>query len=215
MRIRIGYLLFLYSCITWAQTLPKVDFIALNATVLPNFEKKDVNGHCHFVFKVNAPTDTIRIDAKAMRFSGMLINGKAVEYKNNGKELLLYTGFKKGKNQLDFDYYAQPKQALYYIGTAQNYQIWTQGQGRYTSHWLPSFDDVNEKLTFSISVTTLENEEATRTSLTAISNGELVQKETFRNIQAGKVYTTWNYQMKKPMASYLVMMAIGDFVFQT
>ncbi|WP_264509711.1 hypothetical protein [Flavobacterium sp. N1719] len=97
MRIRIGYLLFLYSCITWAQTLPKVDFITLNATVLPNFEKKDVNGHCHFVFKVNAPTDTIRIDAKAMRFSGMLINGKAVEYKNNGKELLLYTGFKKGK----------------------------------------------------------------------------------------------------------------------
>ncbi|RXR23090.1 M1 family peptidase [Flavobacterium stagni] len=211
----MGYLLFLYSCITWAQTLPKVDFIALNATVLPNFEKKDVNGHCHFVFKVNAPTDTIRIDAKAMRFSGILINGKAVEYKNNGKELLLYTGFKKGKNQLDFDYYAQPKQALYYIGTAQNYQIWTQGQGRYTSHWLPSFDDVNEKLTFSISVTTLENEEATRTSLTAISNGELVQKETFRAIQAGKIYTTWNYQMKKPMASYLVMLAIGEFVFQT
>lgn len=215
MHIRFSSLLFLVALVSFAQTPSKVDFISLKAVVLPDFEKKDLNGHCHFEFKVNAPTDTIRIDAKAMRFSGMLINGKAVEYKNNGKELLLYTGFKKGKNQLDFDYYVQPKQTLYFVGTPQNYQIWTQGQGRYTSHWLPSFDDVNEKLTFSISVTTLENEEATRTSLTAISNGELVQKETFRNIQAGKVYTTWNYQMKKPMASYLVMMAIGDFVFQT
>jgi aminopeptidase N len=212
------YLLIVFACSslwTQAQSQASVDFKSLKAIVLPNFEKKDLNGHCHFVFKVNAPTDTIRIDAKAMRFSGMLINGKAVEYKNNGKELLLYTGFKKGTNHLDFDYYAQPKQTLYFIGTTSNYQMWTQGQGRYTSNWLPSFDDVNEKLTFSISVTTLKAELDTNKTMTAVSNGELKKKESFRAIQEGKIYTTWDYQMKKPMASYLVMLAIGEFIFKT
>ncbi|SHF72883.1 aminopeptidase N [Flavobacterium fontis] len=195
----------------WSQSLVAVDFTDLKATVFPNFETKEVSGHCQFTFIVNAPTDTLRIDAKNMRFSLMMLNGKAVEYNANARQLLLYTGFKKGKNRLSFSYTARPKQALYFVGTADDYQIWTQGQGKYTSHWLPSFDDVNEKLTFSLSVTTLEDEVANSNRLIAISNGELVKKESFRAIQEGKVYTTWSYQMKKPMASYLVMLAVGNF----
>ena len=31
-------------------------------------------------------------------------------------------------------------------------QIWTQGQGKYTSYWLPSFDDTNEKLNFGLDI---------------------------------------------------------------
>ena len=37
------------------------------------------------------------------------------------------------------------------MGSIDDFQIWTQGQGRYTSYWLPSFDDVNEKVIFNIS----------------------------------------------------------------
>ncbi|WP_297514164.1 M1 family metallopeptidase [Flavobacterium sp.] len=199
----------------WAQSPVSVDFTALKATVFPNFDTKEVSGHCQFTFTVKAPTDTIRIDAKKMRFSLMMLNGKAVEYSANERQLLLYTGFKKGKNRLSFNYTARPKQALYFVGIADDYQIWTQGQGKYTSHWLPSFDDVNEKLTFSISVTTLENEVANSNRLTALSNGELVKKESFRAIQEGKIYTTWNYRMKKPMASYLVMLAVGNFTVKS
>jgi aminopeptidase N len=35
---------------------------------------------------------------------------------------------------------------MYFVGSESNdnVQIWTQGQGKYTSHWFPSFDDVNE-----------------------------------------------------------------------
>jgi len=199
----------------WAQPPVSVDFTALKATVFPNFDTKEVSGHCQFTFTVKAPTDTVRIDAKNMRFSLMMLNGKAVEYNANERQLLLYTGFKKGKNRLSFNYKARPKQALYFVGTSDDYQIWTQGQGKYTSHWLPSFDDVNEKLTFSISVTTLENEVANPNRLTALSNGELVKKESFRAIQEGKIYTTWNYRMKKPMASYLVMLAVGNFAVKS
>lgn len=206
--------LFVTGCL-WSQSPVSVDFIDLKATVFPNFDTKEVSGHCQFTFTVKAPTDTLRIDAKNMRFSLMMLNGKAVEYSANERQLLLYTGFKKGKNRLSFSYTARPKQALYFVGTPNDYQIWTQGQGKYTSHWLPSFDDVNEKLTFSISVTTLENEVANPNRLTALSNGELVKKESFRAIQEGKIYTTWNYRMKKPMASYLVMLAVGSFAVKS
>jgi aminopeptidase N len=43
---------------------------------------------------------------------------------------------------------------LYFVGSeaADDLQIWTQGQGKYTSNWFPSFDDVNEKSNFNIAL---------------------------------------------------------------
>jgi aminopeptidase N len=49
-------------------------------------------------------------------------------------------------------------------------QIWTQGQGRYTSNWFPSFDDVNEKMIFNLSI-------SYDSSYQVISNGQLVEKQ--------------------------------------
>ena len=86
-----------------------------------------------------------------MNFHVVKINGKSVKFKRTDTQLLLFEGFKKGNNKLSFSYNAQPKQTLYFVGTGDDFQIWTQGQGRYTSHWLPSFDDVNEKVIFNIS----------------------------------------------------------------
>jgi aminopeptidase N len=215
MRFQFLFIGFFTILISWAQTKPNVDFLSLKAIVFPQFEKKEISGNCRFDFRVHQNIDTVRIDAKNMRFSRVMLNGKAVEYKNNGKELLLYTGYRKGKNRLELNYQAKPKQALYFIGTPPNNQMWTQGQGRYTSHWLPSFDDVNEKLTFSISVTTVEEAIYTAPRKTAVSNGVLLKKNTHHAIQEGKIYNTWDYQMLKPMASYLVMLAIGEFIFKT
>jgi len=77
-------------------------------------------------------------------------------------------------------------------------QIWTQGQGRYTSNWFPSFDDVNEKVIFNLAITYDKNHQV-------ISNGILKSKtETNNEFQ-------WQYQMENPMSSYLLMLAIGKF----
>ncbi|WP_342663348.1 M1 family metallopeptidase [Flavobacterium filum] len=115
----------------------------------------------------------------------------------------LFEGFKKGKNKLTFTYKASPKQTLYFIGEAENLQIWTQGQGKYTSHWLPSFDDVNEKLIFNLSI-------QFDSSFEVLSNGKLKND----NINSNNNGKTWHYQMTQPMSSYLVMMAIGKFTKQ-
>lgn len=190
--------------VSFAQQTDKVDFIKCYAYLSPNASEKSIFGKVTYEFKVKKAIDTIKIDAKNMEFSEVIINGKSVKFKNSGKTLDLFEGFKKGKNKLTFRYSAKPKQTLYFIGDFSNGtgQIWTQGQGRYTSHWLPSFDDVNEKVIFNISIAFKEN-------LEFFSNGNF--KSSILTETANLKY----FQMQKPMSSYLVMLAIGNFEKQT
>lgn len=200
---RILFSLLLVS-FSFAQQTDKVDFIKCDALVAPNHAEKSISGTITYEFKVKKAIDTIKIDAINMEFSGVMINGKSVKFKKSGKTLNLFEGFKKGKNKLTFSYLAKPKQTLYFTGQDENLQIWTQGQGRYTSHWLPSFDDVNEKIVFNISV-------EFRNDFPVISNGAFISNKY--NSKGNLI--TWNYQMQKPMSSYLVMLAIGNFEKQT
>lgn len=195
-------ILFFFSILSFGQQTSKVDFIKCDAFVQPNFETKSVNGEIEYEFKIKSEIDSIKIDAVSMTFSEVKINGKNVKHKNNNKQLILYEGYKKGKNKLSFTYKAIPKQTIYFTGIGQGQQVWTQGQGKYTSHWLPSFDDVNEKVIFNIKVTYNK-------AFEIISNGTLVKNE------ANSDYKTVHFEMQKPMASYLVMMAIGDFLHKT
>ena len=200
---RIFLALFIIN-LSFSQQIDKVDFIKCDALVAPNASEKSIFGKVTYEFKVKKAIDTIKIDAKNMEFSEVIINGKSVNFKNSGKALNLFEGFKKGKNKLTFSYSAKPKQTLYFTGQDENSQIWTQGQGRYTSHWLPSFDDVNEKVIFNISV-------EFRNDFPVISNGSFISNKY--NSKGNLI--VWNYQMQKPMSSYLVMLAIGNFAKQT
>ncbi len=187
---------------SFGQQIDNVDFIKCDAFVSPNASEKTISGTITYEFKVKKTIDTIKIDAKNMKFSGVQINRKSVKFKNSGKTLDLFEGFKKGKNKLTFSYSAKPKQTFYFTGQDENLQIWTQGQGRYTSYWLPSFDDVNEKVIFNISIAFKENFEF-------FSNG---------NFNSSILTETANikyFEMQKPMSSYLVMLAIGNFKKQT
>lgn len=199
---RILFSLLLVS-FSFAQQTDKVDFIKCDAYISPNESQKTISGKVIYEFKVKRAIDTIKIDAINMEFSEVAINGKSVKFKNSGKTLDLFEGFKKGKNKLRFSYSAKPKQTLYFTGEGENLQIWTQGQGRYTSHWLPSFDDVNEKVIFNILISDVNP------YLKVISNGLLKRKPEV-------MYMDYDaFEMQKPMSSYLVMLAIGNFEKQT
>ena len=200
------YLFLLFFSISFAQQSQKVDFKSLHATLLPNPIEKSISGEVKYEFDVLSSIDTIVIDAIRMDFINLKINGKSVNFKNTTKALQLFEGFKKGKNTLILNYKAFPKQTLYFIGEGENLQIWTQGQGKYTSHWLPSFDDVNEKVVFNLSI-------EFDSSFEVLSNGKLDGTTIYPPISnPNKI---WHYQMNKPMSSYLVMMAIGKFTKQT
>ncbi|WP_396164136.1 M1 family metallopeptidase [Flavobacterium sp.] len=196
-----------FSSSVFAQQTNKVDFIKGSAVLYPTAQTKSIWGTITYEFKVKQTIDTIKIDAKNMEFSDVKINGSRVSFKNTGMTLDLFEGFKKGNNTLTFSYSAQPKQTLYFIGSDQNAQIWTQGQGKYTSHWLPSFDDVNEKVIFNLSV-------KFQNGYKIISNGVFKNVNHKRNGYENG-FSTYNFQMQKPMSSYLVMLAIGNFEKQT
>jgi aminopeptidase N len=191
-------ILFFFTFSVFAQQTDKVDFVSCDAFLSPIASTKSIFGKIIYEFKVIRSIDTIKIDAINMEFFQVQINGKSVNFKNSGKTLDLFEGFNEGKNILTFNYAATPKQALYFNGENEDLQVWTQGQGKYTSHWLPSFDDVNEKVIFNISI-------AFREFYNFFSNGK------FKKSILTETSMIKYFQMQKPMSSYLVMLAIGNF----
>lgn len=192
------YLILLISIFSYSQQKNSVDFTSVLGKIEVNTLDKSVSGEVTYYFVLNKSIDTIKIDAQNMDFSNLKINNVKVKFSNNRKQILLFDGYKYGKNQLTFNYLARPKQAMYFVGKGEQLQIWTQGQGKYTSNWFPSFDDPNEKLIFNLDIK-FDNE------FQVVSNGKLVNKI------ANQDDFIWNYRMKKPMSSYLLMLAIGKF----
>lgn len=197
-------LLLLGFSIGHSQQYEKADFTKMYADISINPVKQNVTGFVKYHFDLKEPLDTIRIDARKMEFSEVKINGNPVKFKATDREFLLFEGYEKGENLLEFNYEAFPTQAMYFVqkDNYQDVQVWTQGQGHNTSNWLPSFDDVNEKLVFNLSVTFHKD-------YTVLANGVLTEKIENQGV------ITWRYQMEKPMSSYLVMLAIGKFEKQT
>ncbi|MBF6607423.1 MAG: M1 family metallopeptidase [Flavobacterium sp.] len=193
---------FLFIALAALAQQPSVDFISVHGNLTVQPEKRMVSGEVMYEFEVLKSVDTLKIDAKQMTFSDVRVDGKQVKHLNSGAQLLLPGKFKKGSSRLTFSYSATPKQTMYFIGWDGNMtgnQVWTQGQGKYTSHWFPSFDDENEKVIFNISASFDQD-------YTVLANGLLKNTTIKDNVK------TWHYSMQKPMSSYLLMMVIGKYV---
>ncbi len=205
-------LFFLIFFGNYAQQTSNVDFKKLDArlAILPSEEK--VTGDLTFTFDVLQETDSIFIDAQKMEFQEVFLNGQEIEFYNDGNKLWLISDFRKSSgNVLEISYSANPAQAMYFDSwkvseeekeTAnEEYlpQVWTQGQGRYTSHWLPSFDDTNEKLEFDLNIDFPKDFEVVANGV--LKNAVLVNDSVKR----------WEYDMEQPMSSYLVAMAAGKY----
>jgi len=117
--------------------------------------------------------------------------------------------FKKGNSYTyNFKYQTQPKKALYFWGwdeknidiSIPNYkQIWSQGQGKYTSYWLPSIDNMNDKIIFDLKINFDKK-------YRVIANGSLIDAKIISDHAK-----QWHFQMQQPMSSYLVALAIGEY----
>jgi len=201
MKYFISLFLLLICARTLAQQTNYVDFKTANIEVEINPKKEYISGKVVYSFDVIKPVDSVFIDSRNLSYKSLYLNNKELVYYTKGKKLWLINDFKPSKNNiLSIEYEGSPKNALYFVGwnnDAPN-QIWTQGQGKYTSNWLPSFDDVNEKLEFDVTISF--NKE-----YSVIANGKLIEKNV------GDTETIWKYDMKQPMSSYLLALAIGKY----
>ena len=201
MKYFINFFLVLFGASAIAQQTEYVDFKTANVEVSINPEKEYISGKVVYAFDILKPLDSLFINSRNLSYKTLYLNNKEIVYNTEGNKLWLISDFEPSANNiLSIDYEASPKNTMYFIGwdsDAPN-QIWTQGQGKYTSNWLPSFDDVNEKVEFDITIS-FDKE------YNVISNGKLINK------QVGDFKTIWNYDMQQPMSSYLLALAIGKY----
>ena len=191
------YLLFLiFPFLAFSQQTKIVDVTRISAVVTPDATLKQITGTVNVTFTMLENSDKIYLDGIDMEPSNPE-NSKdgSIELHFDDTKIWLHGDFEKNyEYNVRFEYVATPKKALYFVKD----QIWTQGQGKNTSHWLPSIDDMNDKIEFDLTVVVPKGK-------TVVSNGAL--KDT---IDSGNK-TGWVFDMEQPMSSYLVAFAVGNF----
>ncbi|MBJ7882631.1 M1 family metallopeptidase [Gelidibacter salicanalis] len=205
MRRLVSLFFILFSVMVSAQQIGYVDFEKIEADISFG-EPGEVSGDLSVRLKISKNTDSIYLDAVNMDFKSLkvknLTSGSEVEFdfRIEADKIIILSNFLENYSyELQFWYAAKPKTALYFVGE----QIWTQGQGKYTSNWLPSIDDMNEKIEFDLSVSYDD-------AYQVLSNGKLIKKDS---LDQGR--STWQYDMNAPMSSYLVALVIGRYSQKT
>jgi len=151
--------------------------------------------------------DSIVFDAIAIDIESVTLNGQRIEFTLGPETVTLYptAALEWGETgKLVFTYSATPRKGLYFVGwndpkNKSRKQIWTQGQATDHRHWIPSYDDPNDKL-ITETIITFES------SYEVLSNGKLVGQT-----DNGDGTTTWHYTMEKPHSLYLLMLGIGQY----
>ena len=165
----------------------------------------------HTFTSLRKSIDTLLFDAPGIEIEWVKLNGKKVNYITNTEGLVL--NFKEpltwgNTYTINIKYSAYPRKGLYFIGwNAADHndpkemtrrQIWTQGQGIDNRHWIPMYDDMNDKFVTETIVTF--NKE-----YKVLSNGDLLNKD----VKGENI--TWHYKLNNPHAGYLLMLAIDKF----
>ncbi|MFK7750446.1 MAG: M1 family metallopeptidase, partial [Kordia sp.] len=171
---------------------PKVPSVAMGVT---------------YEFEILKDTDSIYLDYREVEHYEVHKKTFKGSVEDLADKLVFKSHFKKGeKHSLNLVWFTRPKKAMYFIDWNEKNgrkQVWTQGQGKYTSNWLPSLDDVNDKIEFDFTITFDKDYEV-------IANGKLIKKEIVNDS-----LVKWQYDMKQPMSSYLAAIAIGKYKKKT
>ncbi|ARV12984.1 aminopeptidase [Gilvibacter sp. SZ-19] len=186
----------------YGQQEQNFDVNQIAAIITPDFQEKSIAAAYTADFEILKPTTKVYLDARidTLYDAGVfqiedkrMIEGASVVLEDD--KVIISGDFKPDQNlTVSFKYKVKPKQTLYFFGD----QMWTQGQGKYTSYWLPSIDDMTDKIEFDLSI-------PLPADYVAISNGVLTDKEDDESI------SHWHFDMENPMSSYLVMIAVGKY----
>lgn len=161
-------------------------------------EENIVMGSADYYFYAKQSLDSLFLNVP----QSMQVDLKDTPHRHTDQQLWVFEKVPLGKTfKLSLSYENKPRQALYFIGWNDESipnQIWTQGQGKDTSHWLPCIDNQNIKSSYDLRISFDKN-------YRVLSNGIL--KET----REENTTSTWHYRTEKPMSSYLMALAIGNY----
>lgn len=204
MKYRLFLIWILFPFILQAQENKNYNSLKIKALLSINPYIKEVKGKVYYTLKMKKNARFIKIDAPELYVTKVKKGWFNQRYSLDGKFLTIYRNFKKGKTYtFAIEYTASPKKAMYFTGW--NYpgarkQIWTQGQGKGNSHWIPVNEDQNDKLRWEIQVVFDKNYEV-------VSNGILKNKKKINDS-----LIKWNYIQNFPSSSYLMFLGIGKYL---
>ena len=171
----------------------------------PNIGKVIANVKLTFT-PLQAKIDTLFLDAPGINIHSVLMDEKEIIFSKNEKGITLkFMDALSWENEytITIDYHCFPRKGLYFIGwnddrNLSRKQIWTQGQGIDNRHWIPHYDDMNDKLLTEL-IVHFDKE------YKVLSNGNLINKTEEGDL------IKWHYKMTKPQPSYLLMLGIGEY----
>lgn len=191
-----------------------VDFTKLKLNVAFEPTKGLVKGKVLLTFTpLRQNTDSIWLDGIKMTVQKLTLNGKDVRYKIDSTGMYVYPGAAltmDSKDSMEITYECTPRRGIYFIGWNEQdtpdaetgftrREIWTQGEGTDNRHWIPMFDEWNDKIITETIITFDKNYEV-------LSNGaKLPVKDN------GDGTKTWHYRMSHPHSPYLIMIGIGKY----
>src|SRR5699024_1375598 len=137
-----------------AQQTSTVDFKTIKGQVSIFPDLKTVQGDIEYTFAIKKDADSIFINGRNMDVQVMKNSPTWPHLHQRDGKIWLIDEFEAGKTySLRLHYKVEhPKQSIYFEGWDDEgtNQIWTQGEGKYTSYWLPSIDDMNDKIRFDL-----------------------------------------------------------------
>ncbi|TAG59936.1 MAG: hypothetical protein EAZ27_00080 [Cytophagales bacterium] len=195
-----------------AGSIPRehpLDFQELKLDVNLDVKQSLVKGTVtHLFTPLRSKVDNFYLDGRSnMTISSAKLDDKDITFK---KDSVGFTFFPEPalaygkKHSLVIKYEVKPKSGLYFMGwndSSATYrkQVWTQGQGVENRHWIPMYDDMNDKIISELNITF-------DASYQVLSNGNKLKEKD--NKDGTK---TWQFRMAQPHSPYLIMLGIGKY----
>ena len=147
------------------------------------------------------------LDGIDMTYKSVKVDGELAQFEKDAKGITIkfVKPIQRGaEHQLEIEYEANPWKGLYFVGwndpnNLSRKQIWSQGQGIDNRHWIPMYDERNDKI-ISEMIVTFDNK------YKVLSNGKKLKEKD--NKDGTK---TWQYKISHPHSAYLIMLGIGEY----
>jgi aminopeptidase N len=182
----------------------------LDLSLEVDFARQGISAKAVLDFSRRAPkAEALELDAIGFELSRVRLDTgkgwKLAEHTYDGDTLTVEVPTSAANGKVEVTYKAKPKRGLYFLAPDEAVpdrpqQMWSQCQDEDARHWFPCHDKPHVKMTTAVTV-------QTPAGFTALSNGELISKETPR----GKKPWTFRFAMKDPLPSYLVTLVVGRF----
>ncbi|MBL4623811.1 MAG: M1 family metallopeptidase [Flavobacteriales bacterium] len=170
-------------------------------------EKLVIGKVTHTFTSLQNDVNELFLDGINMTYKSVTVDGDSVQYEKDSKGITIKFAKliqRSEEHTIVIEYEATPWKGLYFIGwddpnNLSRKQIWSQGQGIDNRHWIPMYDEKNDKIVSEMTVKFDSNYKV-------LSNGKKLKEKENKDGT-----TTWHFEISHEHAPYLIMLGIGDY----